>query len=144
MGAEHLYGGKCYGPNGCASIIELVSRRIDARRFNGDFPRVFPRFVQLAIWRFCAQDVVDQCNGTRGIAGRPDTAEILARVAGFNDFTEDNDPYGEHDFGAIVHQADKIFWKIDYYDPDLKFGSTDPSDPKLTTRVLTVMLADEY
>jgi len=81
---------------------------------------------------------------TRGIAGRPDARQILTRVACFNDFSADNDPYGEHDFGAFDHAGEKIFWKIDYYDPNLEFGSEDPSDPDLTTRVLTIMLASEY
>jgi len=59
-------------------------------------------------------------------------------------FTEENDPYGEHDFGAFDHCGEKVFWKIDYYNLDLSGGSEDPSNPKLTHRVLTVMLAREY
>jgi hypothetical protein len=81
---------------------------------------------------------------TRGIAGRPDTEQILDKVAGFDAFSEDNDPYGEHDFGSFLQSGDKIFWKIDYYDSKLELGSPDPADPNQTTRVLTVMLADEY
>jgi len=81
---------------------------------------------------------------TRGIAGRPDARRILARVVYFNDFSADNDPHGEHDFGAFDHAGEKIFWKIDYYDHDLQSGSEDPSNPELTTRVLTIMLASEY
>jgi len=63
LGAGHLYGPKCYAANGCAAIIKRVSGRIDARTFNPDFPRVFPRFVQHAIWQFCSQSGVAQCNG---------------------------------------------------------------------------------
>jgi hypothetical protein len=81
---------------------------------------------------------------TRGIAGRPDVEEILARVAAFDAFAPDNDPYSEHDFGAFDQQGDKIFWKIDYYDTALKAGSPDPADSTLTMRVLTIMLAVEY
>jgi hypothetical protein len=81
---------------------------------------------------------------TRGIAGRPDARRILARVVYFNNFSPDNDPYGEHDFGAFDLGTDKIFWKIDYYGRDLQSGSEDPSDPDKTTRVLTIMLASEY
>jgi hypothetical protein len=62
----------------------------------------------------------------------------------FKDFTEDNDPHGEHDFGSFEIGGDKFFWKIDYYDPEMIQGSEDPADPAKTVRVLTIMLADEY
>ncbi len=71
-------------------------------------------------------------------------AAVLGKVRTFNDFTEDNDPYGEHDFGSFVHHEEKMFWKIDYYDKMMTAGSEDPSDGGVTTRVLTVMLASEY
>lgn len=70
--------------------------------------------------------------------------EILDRVRLFDDFSVDNDPYGEHDLGSFEWQSHRIFWKIDYYDNDLTYGSPDPSDPAVTTRVMTVMLASEY
>ena len=72
--------------------------------------------------------------------------EIWARVRAFNDFTPDNDPYGEHNFGAFETEGvGKIFWKIDYYaDEQLKWGSENPDDPTQTYRVLTVLLAEEY
>ena len=73
-----------------------------------------------------------------------DQIEIMQRVQGFSDFTPDNDPWGEHDFGSFDYNGKKIFWKIDYYDRDLKFHSTDAADESVTTRVLTVMLAEEY
>lgn len=79
-----------------------------------------------------------------GIAARQDRDAILAKVMTFDDFNTDNDPYGEHDFGAFDHEGERIFWKIDYYDVSLKSGSHDPSDPDSTTRVLTVMLTEEY
>jgi hypothetical protein len=59
-------------------------------------------------------------------------------------FNADNDPEGEHDFGALQMADDNLFWKIDYYALDLNSGSPDPSDNSVTTRVLTVMLASEY
>lgn len=63
----------------------------------------------------------------------------------FSEFSEDNDPYGEHDFGAFdIEGAGKIFWKIDYYNRTMDGGSDDPDDPGKTTRVLTIMLASEY
>ncbi len=84
---------------------------------------------------------------TNGIeAFHPDTkVDILRRVQRFDIFTEDNGPYGEHDFGAFdIDGAGKIFWKIDCYAPDMCHGSADPSNVSLTSRVLTVMLAEEY
>ncbi|WP_163381372.1 DUF3768 domain-containing protein [Cyclobacterium sp. SYSU L10401] len=70
--------------------------------------------------------------------------EIFQKIKSFDDFTPDNDPYGEHDFGSFQQNAEKIYWKFDYYDPQLKFGSDDPTDPSKTKRVLTIMLASEY
>jgi len=84
---------------------------------------------------------------TVGIQALPEgiQAAIFAKVQQFDTFTEDNDPYGEHDFGAFeAPGAGKIFWKIDYYAPDMQHGSEDPTDPKQTVRVLTIMLASEY
>ena len=81
---------------------------------------------------------------TRGIVGRPDCNAILETVKHFDAFTNDNDPYGEHDFGAFEAGRDTIYFKLDYYSRDLKSGSPNPSDPEVTTRVLTVMLAEEY
>ena len=84
---------------------------------------------------------------TAGIEARGLEAilDIWRSVRAFDTFTEANDPYGEHDFGAFDHPlAGKVFWKIDYYDADLAFGSPDPQDPVLTRRVLTVLLAEEY
>lgn len=83
---------------------------------------------------------------TSGIAAlSPDVlVRVMARVRGFEEFEEGDDPYGEHDFGAFDHGGQKIFWKIDCYDPSMTRGSEDPADPSKTTRVLTVLLAEEY
>ena len=81
---------------------------------------------------------------TAGIAALNDLDTIMAKVQAFNDFNERNDPYGEHDFGAIEHDGQTVFWKVDYYDLDLSMHSPDPADPAVTCRVLTVMLAEEY
>lgn len=67
-----------------------------------------------------------------------------AEVAAFNSFDADNDPHGHHDFGCVTVDGQKLFWKIDYYDQERKYGSEDPSDPSKTHRVLTVMFSHEY
>ena len=83
---------------------------------------------------------------TQGISELGSTAigDLLLEVRTFCRFTEENDPHGEHDFGAIQYDAHKVFWKIDYYDPSLTVHSEDPADPDKTVRVLTIMLAEEY
>jgi len=83
---------------------------------------------------------------TASLSNHPDLGTILERVRNYADFGENNDPYGEHDFGSLmIHgEPDRIFWKIDYYDKSMSEGSLDPSDPSLTTRVLTIMRASEY
>jgi hypothetical protein len=63
--ADHPYGAGCYRPGGCAAIISLIAAQIDARQFNRAFPSTFPRFVQSAIWRYCADNGLDVCNGNR-------------------------------------------------------------------------------
>jgi hypothetical protein len=71
-------------------------------------------------------------------------ANVLLQVKNFSTFDEGNDPHSEHDFGSFEVAEETFFWKIDYYDPDCRYGSEDPADPNKTTRVLTVMLAEEY
>jgi len=63
LGAAHPYGHRCYRPDGCAAVIEQISAEIDARRFNAEFPANFPRYVQHALWRFCAENGLNECNG---------------------------------------------------------------------------------
>ncbi len=103
----------------------------------------------------------DLCRKAMGVAGRvfqtqgisalpPDVqSAIREKVELFDSFTEDNDPHGEHDFGAFDFKGERIFWKIDYYDratfgSGRDYGSENPADPATTLRVLTIMLADEY
>ena len=83
---------------------------------------------------------------TQGIYRLPSWTKvnIFEAVRTFNRFDEDNDPYGEHDFGIVTVDGAKCYWKIDYYDQYLHSGSKDASDPHKTRRVLTIMLAEEY
>jgi hypothetical protein len=83
---------------------------------------------------------------TNGIAalGLARVNQMFAAIAAFDDFSEDNDPWGEHDCSVMMIDGVKIIWKIDYYDRSRTHLSPDPSDPKVTVRVMTVMRADEY
>ena len=89
-----------------------------------------------------------------------DQSRVRELIETFDAFTDDNDPYGERDFGCVYQLADRswtterppsrddsqeqVFWKLDYYDRDLAGASEDAADPMLTRRVLTIMLSDEY
>jgi hypothetical protein len=98
----------------------------------------------------------DLCRKAMGVAGRlvqtagisslppEDQSTIREKVETFDAFTPDNDPHKERDFGAFDHNGERVFWKIDYYDTTMTKGSEDPSDPRQTVRVLTIMLACEY
>lgn len=103
---------------------------------------------------------------TAGFAALPgdDRSAVLALVRAYEAFDGENDPHGERDFGTICQLADgrwtgakqprhadgtdsvreRVFWKFDYYDLACEFGSEASDDAALTTRVLTIMLAEEY
>lgn len=83
---------------------------------------------------------------TQGIAALNEElqAKVLHAVSAFDQFNQDNDPHGEHDFGTIYLSDLKVFWKIDYYNRTMDGGSENPADPAVTTRVMTIMLAEEY
>lgn len=75
-------------------------------------------------------------------------AQIVPAVQTFSEFTEDNDPFGLHDFGTFEVESEghavKLYWKIDLYDVAYEFGSEVPDDPARTRRVLTILLPEEW
>ena len=83
---------------------------------------------------------------TPGIAalGQQAVERIVKTIAVYDDFCHSNDPHEEHDFGSFEADGQTIFFKIDYYDKTRTYHSPDPSDPSVTERVITIMLADEY
>jgi hypothetical protein len=83
---------------------------------------------------------------TAGVAalGAEAVARIVKTIAVYDDFCHATDPYEEHDFGSFDVDSQTIFFKIDYYDKALAFHSSDPADPSVTERVITIMLAEEY
>jgi hypothetical protein len=82
-------------------------------------------------------------NGIQAL-GQETVPTILRAIAAFDAFTPDNDPHQEHDCATLDVEGTKVLWKIDYYDVGLNQHSPDPSDPSVTARVMTVMLAEEY
>lgn len=81
--------------------------------------------------------------GIQAIGGEA-VVSIIDQVRNFADCSDDNDPWKQHDFGAFEHVGEKVFWKIDCYDPSCTYGSENPANEALTHRVLTIMLASEY
>ena len=83
---------------------------------------------------------------TPGIAALgPEIVErVVKAITVFDDFCNENDPYHEHDFGALDVEGNRVFFKIDYYDRAFRNHSPDPSNPAVTERVITLMLAEEY
>jgi hypothetical protein len=89
-----------------------------------------------------------------------DQSRVRELIETYDAFDEGNDPHGERDFGCVYQLGDgqwtterprvrddereRVFWKLDYYDRDLQFGSEDAANAAVTRRVLTIMLSDEY
>jgi hypothetical protein len=71
-------------------------------------------------------------------------AKVTVAVRSFDAFSDDNDPWQEHDCATLDVNGEPVMFKIDYYDEDMQFGSPDPANPAVTQRVLTIMLAEEY
>lgn len=83
---------------------------------------------------------------TAGVDARVVDAKraALAKVRTFDAFTSDNDSHGKHDFGSFDLAGQDFIFKIDYDALDKEHGSEDPSNPAMTVRVLTIILAEEY
>jgi hypothetical protein len=75
-------------------------------------------------------------------------AVIANKVMTFDAFTEDCDPYGEHEMGSFVIHIDDapiiIWWKIDLYASDYEHGSEERTNPEMTRRVMTILLPSDY
>lgn len=115
-------------------IIDLAEERRRAQkiaRLNDQLRREAPQgaFLMTSGVRALGSETIDR---------------IVKIIREYRDFSDLSDPYGEHDFGAFSVDDSRLFWKIDYYDLTVSFGSHDPTDPSMTTRILTVMLAEEY
>lgn len=76
--------------------------------------------------------------------GQLDMLGITNQLQRYNQFTEDNDPNGEHDFGIFVYAGETCYWKIDLFNPTMTTYPDDPIDLSATRRVLTIMLASDY
>ena len=92
----------------------------------------------------CTPGVLDFIGDVSVFRSYKRRADLFREIASLKDFTPDNDPYGERDFGSVEYEGQTFLWKIDYYDNDLQGLSPNPEDPDQTIRVMTVMLPSEY
>ena len=124
-----------HASSGPERLVDSDDRVNRIRALNDAFRRKLPRTGK-----------GHRLNVTNGVAAIHHEAlgRLLDSVRSFTDFNDDDDPHGEHDFGAVDQDGFRFFWKIDAYDQWIQFGSPDPTDPAVTTRVLTLMLAEEY
>lgn len=96
-----------------------------------------------ALRRYAHSGVICLTAGVQAL-GQSGVEAVLLAVRDFDEFDSGNDPQAERDFGALRAAGARIFWKIDYYDRERRYGSPDPANPAVTTRVLTIMLSSEY
>jgi Protein of unknown function (DUF3768) len=101
------------------------------------------RALNDALRRFGRGGRVMMTSGIEAL-GAAGVAQIMAAVAAFDAFNGDNDPHQEHDCAILTVGGVRVLFKIDSYDRNLTYHSPDPSDPNVTERVMTVMLAEEY
>ncbi len=111
--------------NGAANLPRRIAQLNDHFRLSGDGGKLVVTAGVIGLGRHAFPDIFEQ-------------------IRHFDAFDADNDPYHEHDFGALEWRGFSVFWRIDYYDKEMTGGSPCPADPFVTTRVLTVMLASEY
>lgn len=115
--------------------------RVHATGKDGRTARI--RQLNDALRRYAHSGVICLTAGVQAL-GQSGVEAVLLAVRDFDAFDGGNDPHAEHDFGALRAAGARIFWKIDYYDRERCYGSPDPADPAVTTRVLTIMLSSEY
>lgn len=82
--------------------------------------------------------------GTLGQEDEEKIIRVYRAAAAFEDWSEGDDPYGEHDFGKFDVDGEAFIFKIDYYSLDEAHGSEHPEDQNTTIRVMTLMSAEDY
>lgn len=112
-------------------VIGEVAKRVRIRELNDPLRTTFPGGGVM-----CSAGLAVMPEAARGAA--------LQAVRTFNRFDGDADPYGEQDSGEVISGHRRLLFKIDHYNRDMAGGSPDPSGAAATTRVLTIMLAEEY
>ena len=113
-----------------ASCTTAIARLNDDARLGCDH-RARILFTRNCLETFCAE---------AGAHPALIQAELL-RAFRTCDFATDSP---ERDFASILYRDRKVWMKIDYYDLDCQFGSDDPANAAMTTRVITILLPEDW
>jgi hypothetical protein len=129
-----------------SDLARPTEREVERSKVRNNFTRRFAMQTENAVEIAKINDAFRRSGFgitvTPGVQVLEDLPGLIDEVRRFNEFSEENDPYGEHDFGTVHWYGEKVFWKIDYYDQKLEYGE-EPLSPDCR-RVMTVMLASEY
>jgi len=85
----------------------------------------------------------DQVVLTSGVARLPNLMSLIRQVKSYDTFRPEDDPYGEHDFGSLTFEDQKVFWQIQYFNKDCTAGAEDPASDE-ARRIMFVLLDCEY
>jgi len=119
-------------PAGADASLEQIARLNDRTRLGLD------RTARVVITRNCLGRLAEA-----EVAPEEPIVLQARLMAAFRHctFSEDSP---ERDFAAIDFLGRKVWMKIDYYDAAMEFGSDDPADASVTTRVMTILLPEDY
>lgn len=123
------HGGSRDFPTKSATIIAKQNDAFRMALLTGHFAGLNGQAVTTAGIAANGQDFVNAC--------------ILA-LADYDDFTDFTDPFADHSFGVMDVNGERVWWKIDLYDENRRFGSSAPDNPARTYRVLTLLFPSEY
>ena len=116
--------------------VTTISRAETIAKLNDRCRHGLDRTARILITRSCLGEFA---NGST-LGGLLAQAELIATVRK-HDFAGSDAV--ERDRGQLEFRGATVFFRIDYYDLDLTYGSEDPADPRVTRRVMTIMLRED-
>lgn len=118
-----------------ATATAVMSEREIIARLNDRCRHGLDRTGRIVITRTCLGTFADST-----MAELVAQAQILAEV---RKFTYPEDDRTERDRGQIDYRGTTVYFQIDAYDADLKWGSPDPTYASVTRRVMTIMVRED-
>lgn len=109
---------------------EVIARLNDRARFGLD--------------RTARHSITRNCLATFGPLDGPQAILTQARLLAAMRHCQFSPDSPERDLGTFEFEGRTVWVKIDYYDRNCEFGSDDPADAAITTRVVTIMLPEDW